>query len=249
MSCVAISSSIYPDEHTHIEGVRYPRGSNALGLLGTLLVDGGGRHGRGTRPLRFVRTVVRHPVRFLRSLSVRRWSERSVILLVMQSRDNSLNLRWRSRRSGRVRLRSEQGTGEPNPTYIPAANEAARHAAKAMNGDAMGAINEALLDTPVTAHILGGCVIGRDARDGVVDGYQRIFGHPGLHVADASAISANLGVNPSLTICAQTERAMSMWPNRGDHDPRPALGSPYRPIAAVAPRRPSVPVDAPAALR
>ena len=253
---VAISSSIHPDAQTHIEGVRYPAGSNALGLLATLLVDGDdpdhprvGRRSRFTRPLRFMRTVARHPIRFLASLSVRRWSERSVILLVMQSRDNSLRLRWRSRRSGGVKLRSEQGYGEPNPTYIPMANQAARAAAEFMHGDAMGAVNEALLDTPVTAHILGGCVIGADPTQGVIDGYQRVFGHPGLHVADASAISANLGVNPSLTICAQTERAMGMWPNRGDPDPRPPLGKQYEPVAPVAPRQPAVPADAPAALR
>jgi cholesterol oxidase len=243
---VAISSSIYPDEHTHIEGVRYPKGSNALGLLATLLVDGGGRWGR---PARFVGQILRHPTKFIRSLSVRRWSERSVILLVMQSRDNSLNLRWRERRSGTVRLRSEQGSGEPNPTFIPAANEAARIAADVMDGQAMGALNEAVLDTPVTAHILGGCTIGATADRGVVDGYQRVFGHPGLHVADASTISANLGVNPSLTICAQTERAMSMWPNAGEPDLRPPLGEEYVQTPAVPPHRPAVPADASGALR
>ncbi len=249
---VAISSSIHPSPDTHIEGVRYPRGSNALGLLGTLLVDGS-TDDRQRRPLlrqrRFALAVLRHPLRFLRSLSVRRWSERSVILLVMQSRDNSLRLRWRTGRRGTARLRSEQGRGTPNPTYIPEANDAARHTARIIGGDAMGAINEALLDTPVTAHILGGCVIGTDATTGVVDPYQRVHGHPGLHVADASTISANLGVNPSLTICAQTERAMSMWPNKGEPDPRPAPGDPYRRIAPVPPRWPVVPADAPAALR
>jgi cholesterol oxidase len=243
---VAISASIYPNDHTHIEGVRYPKGSNALGLLATLLVDGGGRFGR---PLGFAAQVARQPINFLRSLSVRRWSERSVILLVMQSRNNSLNLRWRSRGSGRIRLRSEQSRGEPNPTYIPEANAAARIAAEVMDGQAMGAVNEAMLDTPVTAHILGGCTIAESASTGVVDGYQRIFGHPGLHVADASTISANLGVNPSLTICAQTERAMSMWPNKGDPDDRPPLGNTYEPVRGVKPLHPAVPPDAPAALR
>jgi len=249
---VAISSSIYPTADTHIEGVRYPAGSNALGLLATMLVDGTQRRAwwsRLVRPARFFATVCRHPVRFVRSLSVRRWSERSVILLVMQSRDNSLRLIWRKRRSGRVRLRSQQGTGEPNPTYLPVANTAARIAADLVDGDAMGAVNEAILDTPVTAHILGGCAIASDPADGVIDPYHRVFGHPGLHVADASAISANLGVNPSLTICAQTERAMALWPNKDDVDPRPLLGDAYERIPAVAPRRPVVPPQAPAALR
>jgi cholesterol oxidase len=243
---IAISSSIYPDEHTHIEGVRYPRGSNAIGLLATMLVDGGGSI---PRQLRFVGQILCHPLRFLRSLSVRRWSERTVILLVMQSRDNSIRLRWRKLRNGSVRLRSEQGSGEPNPTYIPVANEAARLAAEEIGGEPVGALNEALLDIPVTAHILGGCVIGEDAESGVIDGYQRMHGHEGLHVADGSAISANLGVNPSLTICAQTERAMAMWPNRGEADPRPGLGERYQKVDGVAPANPAVPEGAPGSLR
>ncbi len=242
---VAISSSIYPNEHTHIEGVRYPKGSNAMGLLGTVLVDGGGRV---PRQVRFLGEIVRHPIRFVRSMSVRRWSERTVILLVMQGRDNSINLRWKRYRNG-VRLRSEQGTGEPNPTFIPEAVEAARHAADIMGGDAFGSVNEALLNTPVTAHILGGCVIGGSPEEGVIDPYQRVYGHPGLHVADGSAISANLGVNPSLTITTQTERAMAFWPNRGDADPRPELGGDYHRIDPVGPAAPAVPVDAPAALQ
>ena len=187
-------------------------------------------------------------MRFLKSLSVRRWSQRTVILLVMQSSDNSINLRWRKRR-GRVRLRSEQGTGAPNPTFIPEAVDAARKAAAIMGGDAFGSVNEALLDVPVTAHILGGCVIGADSEHGVIDGYHRVFGHPGLHVADGSAISANLGVNPSLTITAQTERAMSFWPNKGETDRRPPLGARYEPIAPTYPKAPAVPLGVPAAMR
>jgi len=241
---IAISSSIYPNDHTHIEGVRYSAGSNSMGLLTIMQVTG---EGRIPRPVRFVLQTLRHPVRFLRSMSVRRWSERTVILLVMQSRDNSINLLWR-RRGKRLRLRSEQGTGEPNPTYIPEAEEAAGHAADIMGGDAYGSVNEAVLDIPITAHILGGCVIGADPDDGVIDAYQRVFGHPGLHVADGSAISANLGVNPSLTITAQTERAMALWPNKGEADPRPPLGESYRPLEPVVPRAPAVPAEAPAAL-
>ena len=242
---LAISASIYPNAQTHIEGVRYPAGSNAMGLLATVLVDGGGRL---PRQVRFAATVLRHPARFLRSLSVRRWSERSVILLVMQSRDNSIKLRWKARRGG-GRLRSEQGYGQPNPTFLPEASEAARIVADIIGGDAQGSINEALLNVPVTAHILGGCAIGLDRQSGVIDAYQRVFGHRGLHVVDGSAISVNPGVNPSLTITAQAERAVALWPNRGEPDPRPPLGDPYRTVARVAPRTPAVPVGAPAALR
>ena len=242
---LAITSSIHPDSRTHIEPVRYPRGSNAMGLLSTVLVDGGGRV---PRPVRFLGQVLRHPVAFLRSLSVRRWSERSLILLVMQSHDNSLSIRWRRRRNGSVRLTTEQGDGSPNPTYIPEANDAARAAADIMCGAPASAINEVLLDVPTTAHILGGACIGDSAETGVVDAYQRVFGHPGLHVADGSTISANLGVNPSLTITAQTERAMSMWPNKGQSDSRPPLGEPYRAVDPVHPDSPAVPEQAPAAL-
>ncbi len=242
---VAISSSVYPNEHTHIEGVRYPAGSNAMALLSTILVSG---EGRLPRPVRFAGQILVHPIRFLRSLSARRWSERSVILLVMQSRNNSINLRWKRARKGGVKLRSEQGTGEPNPTFIPEAEDAAHHAADVMKGQPFGGFNEALLDTPVTAHILGGCVIGEDEATGVIDAYQRVFGHTGLHVADGSAISANLGVNPSLSITAQAERAMSMWPNRDEPDQRPPLGERYRRIDPVAPNEPTVPQSAPAAL-
>ncbi|NNF55714.1 MAG: GMC family oxidoreductase [Acidimicrobiales bacterium] len=242
---LAITSSIYPDDRTHIEPVRYPEGSNAMGMLSTILVDGGGRV---PRQVRFIGQAVRHPIPFIRSLSVRRWSERTVILLVMQSADNSLNLKWKRRRNGSLKLTTEQGEGDPNPTYIPIANEAARIAAGIMGGQAGSAINEVLLDVPTTAHILGGACIGDSAESGVVDGYQRVFGHPGLSIADASTISANLGVNPSLTITAQTERALSFWPNKGETDPRPPLGEEYVRVDPVAPRSPAVPPHAPAAL-
>jgi cholesterol oxidase len=111
-----------------------------------------------------------------------------------------------------------------------------------------GSVTEAF-NVPVTAHILGGAPIGATAADGVVDAYHRVFGHPGLHVVDGGAVSANLGVNPALTITAQAERAMSFWPNRGEPDARPALGAAYRRISPVPPRAPAVPADAPAALR
>ncbi len=215
----AITSSIHPKPDTHIEPVRYGPGSNALGLLATVLVDGG----TGVpRQIRFLQSVVRHPLTFLRSLSVWKWSQRTVILLVMQSRDNSIRL-IRKRGLFGSRLSSEQGHGEPNPTYIPEANDAARLAAAAMGGDPMGSVNEVLFDTPTTAHILGGAPIGSDVETGVIDQYHRVFGYDGLSVVDGSAIGANLGVNPSLTITAMAERAMSYWPVKGDVDPRPAV--------------------------
>jgi cholesterol oxidase len=240
---VAITSSFHPDPQTHVEPVRYGRGSNAMGLLQSVLTDGGPR-----RPLRLLGTVAGHPLAYLRMLSVRDWSRRTIIALVMQSLDNSLTTHYRRTWYGRRRLVTTQGHGAPNPTWIPAGNTAVRLLAEQIGGAPGGSITEAF-NVPVTAHILGGAAIGATPAEGVVDAYHRVFGHPGLHVVDGAAVSANLGVNPALTITAQAERAMSFWPNRGDVDPRPALGSAYAQVAPVAPRRPAVPADAPAALR
>jgi len=241
---VAITSSIHPDERTHIEPVRYPKGSNAMGLLSTVLVDGGGRVPRWVR---FVATALRKPGVFLRSLSVRHWARRTVILLVMQSHDNALRSRLGRGLFDR-RLTTELDRGRPTPTYLPIANHTARLAAEAIGGDPGSTVNEAILDVPMTAHLIGGVCIGENPDHGVVDAYHRVFGHPGLHVVDGSVIGANLGANPSLTIAALAERAMAMWPNGGDADRRPPLGEPYRPVDPVPPRAPAVPPSAPAHL-
>lgn len=242
---VAITSSIHPDRGSTIEPVRYPAGSNAMGLLGTILVDGGGRVPRW---LRFLAAAVRHPLVFTRSFSVRRWSERTVVLLVMQSIDNSLRI---IRKKGwfRTRLTSAHDTGKPNPRYLPVANEAARAAAAHMGGYPGSSINEVVLNIPVTAHILGGACLGDSAVTGVVDPYHRVFGYPDLHVVDGAAVTANLGANPSLTITAMAERAMAFWPNEGEEDTRPISQDEYRNIERVAPRHPAVPQGAPAELR
>jgi cholesterol oxidase len=200
-----------------------------MGLLGTVLVDGGGRI---PRQLRFVGRIARHPVVFLRSLSVRRWSERTIIVLVMQARPSAFRVRLR-----RGRLVSSGGT-EPVPSYLPVANDAARIVAELVDGEPGSTLNEVLFDVPTTAHLLGGACIGADADSGVVDPYHRVFGHPGLHVVDGSAVSANLGANPSLTIAAQAERALSFWPVNGQADSRPPLGDGYvrlPPAPAVVP--------------
>jgi cholesterol oxidase len=232
---VAITSSFRPSPETHIEPVRYGRGSNLMGLLSTVLTDGG-----GTRPrwLTWLLTMLREPGTALRHLSVRRWSERTIIGLVMQSVDNSIVVSG-TRRLGRWTLTSRQHHHAPNPTWIPEGNEVVRRLARRIDGDAGGSLGD-LVDSPMTAHFLGGCPIGADASTGVLDGYHRVFGHPGLHVVDGSAISANLGVNPSLTITAQAERAMSFWPECGKPDPRPPLGAPYERVDPVAAPMPAV---------
>lgn len=242
---VAIGSSFHPDETTHVEPVRYGKGSNVIGMMATLMTDGGGRV---PRFVRFLLEVLRHPLLFLRSFSVRRWSERTIIVLVMQSLDNSIET-FRRRRWFGSYLTSRQGHGEPNPTYIPVGNEVTRRIAERIDGYAGATALESILDIPSTAHFIGGCPIGDSPATGVIDPYHRMFGHPGLHVVDGSAITANLGVNPSLTITAMSERALALWPNRGEPDPRPPLGTAYRRIRAVAPNAPVVPDHAPGALR
>jgi cholesterol oxidase len=245
---VAITSSFHPDEHTHVEPVRYGRGSNAMALLQTFMTDGGGRAPRWVAWLRvFLGHLVRRPWWLARLLLVRGWSQRSIIVLVMQSRDNSLTTYTRRTRFGRRRMTSRQGYGEPNPTWIPAANEVNRRVAARIGGIAGGSWGE-VFNMPMTAHLLGGAVIGDSAGTGVIDPYHRVYGHPGLHVVDGSAVSANLGVNPALTITAQAERAMALWPNAGAEDPRPALGTGYRRTAPVPPKDPVVPAGAPGAL-
>ncbi|MGD0741712.1 MAG: GMC family oxidoreductase [Acidimicrobiales bacterium] len=239
---VAITSSFHPNDHTHIEPVRYGKGDNAMGLLTTALADGG-----RVRPLRWALEVARHPVMMARNLSMHRWSEQTIIALVMQTNDNSISCYMRKGPFGR-RLTSRPGHGEPNPRWIPVGHDTVRRIARRIGGFAAGGWND-VFNVPMTAHILGGAVIGDSAATGVVDPYQRVYGHPGLHVTDGAAISANLGVNPALTITAQTERAMALWPNRGEPDPRPPLGEGYRRIDPVVPRKPVVPAGAPGELR
>ena len=235
---VAISSSIHPEQQTHVEVVGYGKGQNAMFMQTLPMIDGG-----AFRFLRLLLSILLHPIRFLRSQNAHRASERSVILLVMQSLDNSLTS-YRKR----GRLLTRHGDGEPNPDWIPVAHDVARRWEKKVDGVA-SAVATDIFNIPATAHYIGGCTIGDSAATGVVDPYQRVYGHPGLHVADGSAITPNLGVNPSLTITAQAERAMAFWPNKGEADPRPALGEPYQRISAVRPAAPSVPDAAPGALR
>ncbi|TCO65435.1 GMC family oxidoreductase N-terminal domain-containing protein [Actinocrispum wychmicini] len=241
---VAITSSIHPDAHTHIEPVRYGKGSNAMSLMQTIATDGSLEVPRWRQALRF---MARHPIQTVRLLNGYRWSERTVILLVMQSLDNSITTYLDSGLFGRKRYTSRQGHGEPNPSFIPAGHQANQLTAKHIGGVAGGTWGE-VFDIPLTAHFLGGCPIGTDAGSGVIDPYHRVHGYPGLSVVDGAAVTANLGVNPSLTITAQAERAFSMWPNKGEGDPRPEQSAAYRRLDPVAPAHPAVPSNAPAAL-
>lgn len=240
---IAITASFHPDADTHVENVRYGRGSNAMGMMSTLLVPGD--TGR-PRPLQFLVELVRDPMALAKLFPwPRRWSERTIIGLVMQSRDNSLRVSGRRGLFGRRGLTSRQGHGEPNPTFIRAGHESMTAVAERLRdltGDyaVAGGSWPEVFDVPLTAHFLGGVAIGDSPDTGVIDPYHRVWGHPGISVTDGSAVSANLGVNPSLTITAQAERAMSLWPNKGEADPRPAQGEGYRRLDAVAAHRPAV---------
>ncbi|MGN7950006.1 GMC oxidoreductase [Microbacterium sp. 22215] len=220
---VAITTSFHVDERTHVENVRYGPGSNLMGALASIMVPGGASLGRrlGTLVGRFLRA----PIRQVRLASLRHWSERGIIALVMQTVDNSLTLSLR-RRFGRLVMTSRQGHGEPNPSHLPQAHRAAAAIAARVQkeggvpAEARGSWPE-VFGIPLTAHFLGGAVISASPETGVVDRYHRVWGHPGLHVVDGAAVPANPGVNPSLTITALAERAMSFWPRSGDVDGRP----------------------------
>ncbi|MER5539583.1 GMC family oxidoreductase [Streptomyces mirabilis] len=242
---VAITSSIHPDENTHIEPVRYGKGSNAIGMADILQVP----YAEGSSMvLGWLVNAAKHPVLMARSISNRHWSERTVLGLVMQSLDNSLTTYLKPNGLGKGLLMARQGHGSPNPKQIKVASEAASVMAAEVNGYAGSNVGE-LMGMPLTAHFLGGCPIGDTPETGVIDPYHRLYGHPGISVVDGSTISANLGVNPSLTITAQAERAMSYWPNKGEEDPRPAPGAAYEQLTPVEPLRPAVPSSAFGALK
>jgi cholesterol oxidase len=216
---VAITSSIYPDPHTHIETVSYGEDGDSMRALYTLLVGDGTRV---TRPLKLLGQVLRHPRRLAKVLFAKHWSRRTIIILVMQTLDNAMALRPRRGPFGSLWLRSEQDPERPNPKFIPVANEAAEWFAKRTGGIAQSSIIEALFNIPTTAHILGGAVIAPDPARGVVDGRQRVFGYENLLVCDGAAVPANVGVNPSLTITALAEHAMSHIPAAGEAPAEPA---------------------------
>jgi cholesterol oxidase len=222
---VAISSSIYPDPYTHIETVTYGNDGDSMRRLYTLLVGDGTRL---TRPLKLLGQIALHPVRLLKLLFAREWSRRTIIVLVMQTLDNAMALRLRRGPFGTSWLSTEQDPERPNPTFIPVANKAAEWLAKRTGGIAQTSMTEALFNVPTTAHILGGAVIGADAEHGVVDAHQRVFGYDNMLVCDGSAVPANVGVNPSLTITALAEHAMSHIPPAG----QPASEAAEEPVAA-----------------
>jgi cholesterol oxidase len=208
---IAIGSGIHIDRFTHIEATRYPRGSDVLGLLGTLLVHGTGRK----RILTWMGTAFRHPIRFARAAWPFGFARETLIFLVMQTIDATLRMQLRRRwwSPFKRRLTTE---GQRIPTNIPQANAFTEKAAAVFGGIPITSSSEILFDMPMTAHCIGGCVMGSDAAHGVIDSQHRVFGYQNLLVVDGSAVGANLGVNPSLTITALAERAMSFVPAKRD---------------------------------
>ncbi|HEY4279191.1 MAG TPA: GMC family oxidoreductase [Conexibacter sp.] len=226
---VAITGSIYPDANTHIETVTYGRAGDAMSFMYTLLVGDGTRV---TRPLKLIGAALRRPGRFAKVLWPGGWSRRTIIVLVMQTLDNAIALRARRTLFGGVRLQTEQDPARPSPTFIPVANDAAEWLAERTGGVAQSSLMETV-NIPSTAHILGGAVIGADPSTGVVDAQQRAFGYENLLVCDGAAVPANVGVNPSLTITALAEHAMSQIPPAAAA-PAPAAGNSAEPFASAA---------------
>lgn len=216
---IAIASGFHPAPDTYMEVVRYPKGSDAMSFFGTVMTDGGSQLGR---PLAWAATCLRHPLDFLRTLNPFGWAKRSTIILVMQTLENSVRL-VRERRwfwPFRKTLTSRRAAGQPPiPSYIPVANQAARHLARRIDAFPSSAINEVLLNVPTTAHILGGAAMASSPTAGVVDARNRVFGYDNLYVVDGSMIPVNLGVNPSLTITALAEHAMSHIPQKDPTTP------------------------------
>jgi len=235
---VSITSGVWPDPVTSIEPVYWGVGSDLFAFLVSQHQDGAQRHPTAS----WLKELVKHPGHVLAFDDARDWSQRTVIMLCSQTTDTSIDLYW-----GDGRLRSKQ-TGTPPVVHIPAVEQFVDRMTALMGGH-QGALPFEVVNRTASAHFTGGIPIG-DSRDtGAVDPYYRAFGQPGLHVIDGSVMPANTGVNPSLMITALAERALSLWPNKGDVDPRPPLGSGYQRVSPVMPHRPAVPAGAPAELR
>ncbi len=208
---VAITSSVYPDEKTHIEPARYGRGNDIMAFLNVLMTDGGGKI---PRQLRYLGNIIKHPLLFLRTLNPFGYAHQAIFILAMQTHDNYIDI-LRKRRilwPFSKSLTNVQATEKKNPAYIPIANDFTRRVARRINGFAANAITEVYMNAPITAHIMGGCSIGRTSESGVIDEQNRIKGYHNFLVNDGSQIPENLGVNPALSITAFSERAMSFIP-------------------------------------
>jgi cholesterol oxidase len=205
---VAIGSIFQVDNHSHLEPVRYGAGSGFWKLMGVPLVHGNNAF---VRFAKFTGKLLLSPLYYFRAYFVGDFAKKSVILLFMQHLDSTLNFK-----RGWISLRSEMSKGEAPSAFMPLAKRLADKTAEIIDGKPLVLITEALTGIPTTAHILGGSVIGNSPEDGVIDARQRVFGYQNMYVCDGSAVSANPGVNPALTITAMTERAMGFIQNKAD---------------------------------
>lgn len=208
---VAITSILHTDDHSHIEPVRFSSGSGFFRLLAM-------PHGPGRNVLirlwNAIRRIARHPRRALHQLFVRDWAKSTAILLYMRTLEGHIRLELGRKATEffRLGLRSKPGRGPLPTAAIPEATKLTDLFAEEVDGFPGSVVTETLFGIPTTAHLLGGACMGTGPEDGVIDHRHRVFGYDGLFVIDGSAVSANPGVNPSLTIAALAERAMSFIP-------------------------------------
>jgi len=212
---VSISSIYNHDEITRIEPVRYPDGSSLMRFLAAPLIDTD--VSVPIRILKFLWWALTHPIDFLKALVLPGWAHNVTILLVMQNADN--RMRFRTGRSlftlFRTGMVADEEPGYKINAQVKGSHEVTREFSKRTNGVSLGSIGENLLGLPTTAHILGGAPIGKTADDGVVNENFEVHNYDGMYIIDGSIMPANPGVNPSLTITALAEYAMSKIENKG----------------------------------
>ncbi len=208
---IAIGSILHTDEHSHLEPVRYSAGA---GFFRTLMLPAAPGDTLGERIGNAFSRVLRHPIKTLRTYFVPDWAKYTMILLYMQTVDGHIRMRLgRGLRTGFTRWAvTEPGDGPPAKAWTPEATDLADRVARHLDGYPTSLLTETLLGIPTTAHILGGVPMGDSTAAGAIDHRHRLFGYEGLYVIDGSAMSANPGVNPSLTIAALAERAMTFIP-------------------------------------
>jgi cholesterol oxidase len=215
---IAISSVFHPDDHTHVEIVKYADKANLMKLFFSFAIDG--NISQIKRTAKWVMHVLTRPRQFFRFLFGREWSSRTLILLVMQTLDNNMSMRWKKGLTGgKMVIRND--TEKSVPAYIPSGQKVMNLLAEKFGGTPQNILLEVLFNRPTTAHILGGAPMGEHAGEGVIDPRFRVFGYPGMYITDGSAIQANIGVNPSYTIAAQAEYAMSLIPEKSGNTNQP----------------------------
>jgi cholesterol oxidase len=221
---IAISSIVQVDEVTSVEPVRYSEGSSLMRFLTGPMLDAGTGAGR---LLAAIGSALRHPIDLLRTHVLPRWAQRTIILLVMQTEDS--RLRFRGGRSFMTLFRrgvvSEPDPASPPASPIALGHRIARAFARHTGGVAAASLSEGLLGIPMTAHLLGGCPVGETPQEGVVDLRFQLHGYPGLHAVDGTVVPGNPGVNPSLTITALAEYAMSLVPSAPGATARRPIGA------------------------